>query len=238
MKLIKKDGVKKEIKIMETINYKGYDINIDYDEIAESPMEWDNLGTMVCWHNRYSLGDEKAHENYVYSKECKIKNLTDYCDNWDEVEEVLKKEFNTLVILPLFLYDHSGISMRTYRHGQHSSWDGGWVGFIFVEKDKVKKEWNVKRVSAKLKKKIEEILSSEVNTYDDYIQGNVYHYSVEDKHGNDIDSCGGFYGYDHEKSGLLSEAKSTIDWYIKKEINKKQTRLKTLIKNKVELQYR
>lgn len=29
------------------------------DYIDESPRDWDNVGTMACWHSRYTLGDEQ-----------------------------------------------------------------------------------------------------------------------------------------------------------------------------------
>ena len=37
--------------------YKGYTIAIDYDSDPSNPREWDNFGTMVCFHRRYALGD-------------------------------------------------------------------------------------------------------------------------------------------------------------------------------------
>ena len=42
-----------------------------------------------------------------------------------------------------------------------------------------------------------------------------FRYSVSDQNGDSVDSCGGFYGYDHEKSGLLNDAKQLIEWDIK-----------------------
>lgn len=33
-------------------------IQISHDEMAESPREWDSLGTMACFHRRYTLGDK------------------------------------------------------------------------------------------------------------------------------------------------------------------------------------
>lgn len=35
-----------------------YTLKIVHDEDVESPREWDNIGKMVCFHNRYSLGDK------------------------------------------------------------------------------------------------------------------------------------------------------------------------------------
>ena len=42
----------------DTEEYKGYTINIDYDEDPMNPRtDWDNAAVMVCWHRRYNLGD-------------------------------------------------------------------------------------------------------------------------------------------------------------------------------------
>ena len=35
-----------------------YTLKIIHDEDAQSPREWDNLGKMMCWHKRYSIGDK------------------------------------------------------------------------------------------------------------------------------------------------------------------------------------
>lgn len=36
-------------------------IRIEEDTDAESPRNWDNLGTMACWHRRYNLGDKHSY---------------------------------------------------------------------------------------------------------------------------------------------------------------------------------
>ena len=43
---------------------KDITIKIERDGDAESPREWDNVGTMVCWHSRYNLGDEQPSVSY------------------------------------------------------------------------------------------------------------------------------------------------------------------------------
>ena len=206
----------------ETIEKEGFVGNIYQDEGGfDTPRDWDNLGKMICWHSRYTLGDVKLLENYSESKECKLKNLTEYCNGWDEVEEVLTKEFGAVVILPLFLYDHSGISMRTYSHGQHAGWDGGYVGFIYATKADILKEFNVKRITKAIKTKVEKILTSEVETYSQYLEGDVYSYNIEDADGEVVDSCGGFYGIESVKE----EVNSQIDYAIKERAeNLKETR--------------
>ena len=183
---------------IETEEYKGYKIEIRQDEYAESPREWDNIGKMICFHGRYDLGDK--HEL----------SSSDF-NSWEELEEFIYKEYNPLIVLPLYLYDHSGITMNTT--GFHCRWDSSQVGFIYVSKENVKKEWNVKKISPKLKEKVKKLLISEVKTYDYYIRGNVYWYSIVDENENTLDTLSGFFG-DNENSGLLEDAKNMIDHII------------------------
>ena len=200
----------------ETIEREGFVGKIFQDDCDfETPRDWENLGKMICWTKRYNLGDVKLLENYSESKECKLSNLTEYCNGWDEIEEVLKKEFGAVVILPLFLYDHSGLSMRTYSHGQHAGWDGGYVGFIYATKADILKEYSVKRITKALKEKVEKSLEGEVKIYSQYLEGDVYSFTVEeldcDGEGEVVESCGGFYGMESAKE----EMNSQIDWLVK-----------------------
>ena len=87
---------------IHTESYNGMTIKIYADELAESPREWDNLGKMCCFHKRYNLGDK--HTMTV-----------------DEVQELVQRE--DVIALPLYLYDHSGITMNTT--GFSCPWDSG-----------------------------------------------------------------------------------------------------------------
>lgn len=213
--------------VVETIEYKGYKINIYQDDCDESPREWDNLGKMLCSHRRYNLGDEQL-ENYNHSfwndftRYIQNKyNIVDYdeketylYDNCSEEltekgeEKINKWIKDNIIVLPLYLYDHSGITISTSEFS--CRWDSGQVGYIFVDFETIKKEYGVKRVSKKLKEKVKKVLKSEVNTYDDYIRGNIYGFMIEDEFGNEEGGCWGFYGYDWKENGLLSYAKDEI----------------------------
>ncbi|MGD2065693.1 MAG: hypothetical protein PVI43_00805 [Candidatus Bathyarchaeota archaeon] len=197
---------------METIEYKNYRIDIEQEDYPQNPRtEWDNLGEMVCFHSRYILEDKNefnsADEFYEFEKE------------------------NKSLVLPLFLYDHSGLTINTT--GFSCPWDSGQVGIIYVTFEKIRKEYNVKRVSKKLLARVTQLLINEVKTYDDYLTGNVYGYSIDGE-----DYVAGFYGYNHETSGLLDNAKNDIDYIIEKKSKEKIKVLKELILNKVPLQYR
>jgi hypothetical protein len=153
------------------------------DQDAQNPRtEWDNLGTMVCFHRQYILGDR--YHNY---------DTNDY-SNWDELENAICKRENVAAILPLYLYDHGGITMNTT--GFSCRWDSGQVGFIFISKAKALKEFGGKIVTKKLRERMEKYLKSEVETYDQYLRGDVYGIKIFED-GEEVDSVWGFYGYDY-----------------------------------------
>lgn len=188
----------------EQLDYKGYTINTFYDDCAFNPREDDNLGTMACFHGRYDLGD-------------KVEFSADDFGGWDEMEEHIKKELGAVVVLPLYLYDHSGIAISTgsfVGRCVHAEWDSGRIGFVYATKEDIRKNWVVKRVSKQLIEDTERILKGEVKCYDDYVQGNVYGFTIEDDEGNVIDSCGGYIGEDYYDE-MVKEAQHTVDYTIK-----------------------
>ncbi len=214
--------------LIETIEYKGYDINIYPDDNPDNPRNWDNLGPMVCFHRGYDLGDKTDLNSGMF-------------EGWEALEEHLIKEKQAVIIVPLSMYDHSGIRIKIgsfYGCGLpqgHSQFDSGQIGFIYVTKETLKKEYSVKRITKKTKDKAMEVLKDEVKTYDNYVSGSVYGYQVKDKEDNDIDSCWGFFG---DTDDMIKEAKSNIDFEIEAKRKEKNKKLKTLVKNKVALNTR
>jgi len=187
----------------EAIEYKGYTIKIETEDQPMNPREdFDcNLGTMVCFHNRYSLGDKNPG---LRSEDYK---------GWKEMIAAVEKEKGPIVWLPLYLYDHSGITINTtgFNHVDSGHWDWGQLGFIYITYEKARKEYGWKVINKARVEKLKEYLLGEVETYDDYLTGNVYYYTIELPDGTEDDTCGGYYGSDHEKSGLMEQAKNAID---------------------------
>lgn len=194
-------------------------VKIEYDSVPMNPAEeWDCLGIMACWHSRYTLGHEQPSQDpEEFMLELGGYDENDaYDDRWiksDILEEKAKKkameEFDKkYVSLLLYLYDHSGITISTRAFS--CSWDSGQVGFIYAKKAEILKEWNRRKWSKKLEKKIISILESEVKEYNHYLTGNVFGYTITElaengengKGEEEINSCWGFYG-DHKESGIL-----------------------------------
>lgn len=155
-----------------TVSDNNYKLEVFRDEYAESPRTWDNLGTMVCWHRRYSLGDKHDYEDPQEFKES------------DEYK-------NAFVILPLYLYDHTGITMSNSDFGDR--FDSGQVGYIYVTKEQAQKEYHCE-LDERLADFIRERLVDETRIYDQYLQGDCYAFKIMDEQGEEVDACGGFFG--------------------------------------------
>ena len=319
------------------VDNEKYVISVIQDEDAEDPRSNDNIGNMICWHGRYSLGDKHSYENgtaLLTSLACdslteeKKRELFDATFSWSllgddeqgyhikstreelegehfdteeeayeyvrsEVESWIEEEdfieaFKTrddllsaieenYVILPLYLYDHGGITMRTSSFSD--PWDSGQVGWIYASKQEFRNEMgysenelfskdqqrfpvlgecvvlkghedkglegygkiekiegnnivvnydynkiisarkeenvvyatlnDVKSVRAEMAKTF---LEGEVETYDQYLTGDIYYFTVEkynncnqcqSEEASIVNSCGGFYGSDPLKNGML-----------------------------------
>lgn len=166
---------------------------------CDSPREWDNLGTIAYKHSNYTLGEEQISEPIEWLEDkLGINNQYIYSDaRLQELETRFYKEF---IALPIYLYDHSGQSISTSPFG--CRWDSGKVGYIYVDKKTVSREYGGKIITQKLRERVLGYLQGEVETYDQYIRGEVYGFQVLDEDENIIDSCYGFYGDDWATNGM------------------------------------
>lgn len=71
------------------------------------------------------------------------------------------------LVLPLYLYDHSGLAMNTT--GFSCPWDSGKVGIIFATFETLRKALGIRRLSAKHRTIAYELLRLEVSEYAQYI---------------------------------------------------------------------
>ncbi|WP_417728524.1 hypothetical protein [Roseovarius sp.] len=182
--------------------YQGHTIKIYHDPDSESPREWCNLGKLICWHRRYRLGDIHQHD----SPEAFLRDLADVSDQRDlSMDQLRDRAERKVILLPVFLYDHSGLAMNTI--GFHCPWDSGQVGFVYVTLEAVRTEFGVKRVTKALREKVEDILRGEIVSYDAYLGGRVYGYVIE-RDDEEIDACWGFVG-DYE-THCLPEARNAV----------------------------
>jgi hypothetical protein len=212
--------------------YKGYTIKISQDEDPWNPREMcDEMATMVTWHRNYNIGDDHNYNNperhfyegFWFELACELDpelaEKAERLENWlydhngsNEYEERVSKWVNAiiekhLIYLPIYIYDHGGITINTT--GFSCGWDSGLIGYIFVSKDTVRKEYCWKRITKKRTEEILVRLRSEISLYDQYLTGDVWCYDITDSNGNDMDdgslSC--IYGHKY----AIEEAKMSID---------------------------
>lgn len=183
---------------IETIPMDGLTVEIHRDDDEDGPRDWDNLGTMTCWHSKYSLGGKHGYERphnllaalvrevgldeqalhplinalvseptkhfdgtvvkygrLEYREQFGDRTRKERRDEWldylaDTIDEgnttlALDSEIWTaleaagLIVLPLHLYDHSGITMST--GGFSCPWDSGQVGYIYVTPKALEEEY-------------------------------------------------------------------------------------------------
>jgi hypothetical protein len=186
---------------LESFKHNNLVVNIYPDPDPINPRtDYDEMCTLVCWHRRYNLGDET-----VTPKDAK-----------DIIRWQKAQGDRVLAILPLYLYEHGGMTMST--GGFTDPWDSGQVGWGYVTASAAEKFGCIPGKSFKnretgkreryTKKFFEEAIRSEVKVYDSYLTGECYGYIIEDEEGNFIDSCWGFLG---DKDYCIAEGKSAAE---------------------------
>jgi hypothetical protein len=184
------------MKAIQTFRHKTENkiFEIFQDQSSDNPRTWDTLGTIYATHSRYNFADRNANEHDL---------------------ERAKKDG---VVLNLYLYDHSGLKLSTQPFAD--PWDSMQIGYVYVTKEKIEKEYNVKRITKKLRQQVENVLQSEIKTYNDYVSGNVYGFVVSEikkcsldvEHKTHIDSCWGFFGTDMDQNGMWDHIGNKEDW--------------------------
>ena len=247
----------------EVIQDRGFTARIIPDPDAQNPRtEFDNFGTMLCAHGRYTLGDEQ----FTDADEIREHLLNMLDEDWEEFQDYMNDEWYNkrydyhyeqgtgeyltrsgvahrkaaadverildakaakildaagAVVLPLYLYDHSGITMNTT--GFRSSWDSGQVGVIYATTADIVKEYG--EDTPETREKATALLRGEVETYDQYLTGDVFGIVLTrdetDEDGDEIDpedceeldSCWGFFGaeYAEQTAREWIDAHASVD---------------------------
>lgn len=208
--------------VAHTETRHGFTLTIEQDEDACDPLkDFDNASTFVCDHGRYNLGHEDGHRK---AREA-IYASRDYKERWEERYDFANgpdlfrmiQECSDIVWLPLYLYDHSGITIST---GKFSCpWDSGQVGFAFITRADVLKEYGGNRLTKAIIEKAENLIRGEVETYDTYLRGEVYGYVIEDEDGDHLDACWGFYGIDY----ATQEGQAALQTYADEKLEEEAT---------------
>ena len=137
--------------------------------------EFEQLGTLVCWHRRYALSDKH------------------YWESPEGFETAMQTRPH--IRLPVFMYDHSGITIATTPFS--CPWDSGQIGWIFVEWTKLRAAFPKLRRRADLEAEGQRVLRAEIAEYDQFLTGDVWCVRIETPDGDVRDSCCGFFGSEY-----------------------------------------
>ena len=166
----------------------GFTVEVIIDEDAENPAKnWDMVGTMVLWdRGRYTFGHETADR--------------------DTLLEISNDPNN--IVLPVYLYDHSGITIRSSPFS--CPWDSGQAGVMYCTKKKAVHEFGKKLCTAKVREAVIKCMTTEIESIDQYLTGQVYGFRVLDPNGEEVDACWNFFG---ENKDCLKEGMSSAKYY-------------------------
>ena len=230
-------------KPFETIDCgKGVKVQIFQEVDLSSPRENDNnLGHMCCWHQKYNLGDKHSFSTPRDLYSHLAEELGEDTSDTDTLDQLLAKLDDRYVFLPLYLYDHGGITMSTRAFSD--PWDSGQVGIIYMSLKEAENSWlalasrralsimpSVKgwespvyyahdNTTKTLRERAIDVLSAEVKFYDQYLTGDVWYYRIETPEDKNVDSCGCFYGLDSARA----EGKTAADNYAKNHADPQRT---------------
>lgn len=222
--------------------YKKYEndthvLNIRYDNDAESPRAWDNRTKIILFGKYKGLGDEHNFsdpeevvdallEEHLQLDEDQIGDLYKAAvehapkDRRAQHEYMLAGLSDVLYITPIYIYDHSGVTISTSPFS--CSWDSGQAGFAYISKSTISQEtiWKDSPEDRHERHKkyetwyefAEDLVESDITVLDQWVTGDVYGFQLYKKvhcdccghtELEDVDSCWGFYGSDIRTNGML-----------------------------------
>ena len=171
---------------LETVEQDGFTLKLYQDTDPQSPEEYENPENgafIVTTKNRYFQTIPEGYD---------VQAIGDYLKT--------HKLYHNHEVFPLYAYIHSGVALSLGRLGQFADpWDSGQIGWALVRRDAVPKD---KRYKA---------AEGVVETWNQYLSGDVYGYVIEED-GEHLDSCWGFYGRDY----AMTEAKEALAYQAEK----------------------
>jgi hypothetical protein len=211
----------------EYTSYKGFDIKIEACLYPLNPRtDWDHGTTILS------------------TRPVQIKCESDYQPGTDDLLELKKglmfDNVPIYAILPLY-YINNGYGC----HRLSTEHDFGQLGWIYMTQENfhelyfsTEEEFESHHPDKTIAEYCREVMRAQVESYEQYLNSEIYYFEVLDDNGDVLDNCSGFFGDDHRKSGLFDEAEGFIDRYIKHNLERRSEILKGYIKNKVDLIYR
>lgn len=167
-----------------------YTVKVNYDEVANSPREYDDLSTIYSNHRRINPDNHS-------------------------IDELLDDEHNLkiegLVALKVWLFEHGTYAFKIteldegnpFGNGMYAQFDSGVFGVIAIPIEAAKKVWG----GDDWEEKAKHCMKCAIDEYDKYVNGEVFYYYIENNNGELVDSCGGYYDMEEAMNDAIETAK-------------------------------
>jgi hypothetical protein len=196
-----------------TVNGREYSVEISHDTYAGNPFqEFDMATSLVLNGGRDYIDAEygdlsvvtlaaikEGYSNAAIARWLRLKGATG-------IHLVYRGGNDEIVSQPV-----EGQTLETERYAQ-----GMWVrpgaiyrteGFAFLAPGKAAAEFT----DLGYPDKSADLVAGETKQYAAWAAGEVFGYSITDENGEEVESCSGYYGWDHDESGLMEQAKDAIE---------------------------
>lgn len=132
---------------------------------------------------------DKRKCGYAYVTWCDFERQvsSEVCE---AVHEALYRLERHGLVVPLYLYEHGGLSLST----RPFSFIGRASGYAWVSFERLRKEFSVSRVTEKTRELALQSIYLEVAEFDQYLRGEVFGIVHKDSNGTVADSCWGYFG--------------------------------------------
>ena len=168
-----------------------------YDQHAANPRECDNLGTIL-------ISPDKAHwiANRDSAVDISIHLGKNPFEHWDNIrrEQLKLKKSEIAIAYPITKYEHGSISLSL---GYKSGWDYCVIGFVYVTKETLRKEYGVDRITKSIIERAKNCLQSELDMLTSWLNGECYGWQIKEYALTDdgleweevdiLDSCWGYF---------------------------------------------
>lgn len=147
-----------------------------YDKEPQNPRLDGGANQMVCWNDKYNLGDKHTYKSekeliMQLMKKCGIKadelniDVNDFENQKDKIFDGLRKH---MAILPLYLYDGKFPEMSFTKDSLGKQ--GEFIGYIFIEPELTKEIFESNDITGKQNALLD--LFDEIELYSNYMSGN------------------------------------------------------------------
>ena len=168
-----------------------------YDQHATNPRECDNLGTIL-------IAPNKAH--WVASPDDVVDTSIPFgnnpCEHWENLrrEQLNLKKSDIAIAYPITKHEHGEISLSL---GYKQGWDYTVSGFVYVTKETLRKEYDLRRITKSIILYAKNCLRDELDTLTAWLNGDCYGWQIKEyaltddgldwKEVDTLDACWGYF---------------------------------------------